>query len=152
MSEAKCVKEIVSEIQVILKDDNAKVMSRVGSNIARRWIKDKEFDSPEQLLKSLKDYLISDLGAIGKIDLEFNNGSATLHIAECKPCCGSLVKEKGGTPACPFSQIAVTAMNKAFRGSKIVLEGITKTPDENGNPIVGICHQKINYDLSDKSH
>lgn len=147
MTETVCVRELLSEIQTILKDDNSKVMARVGSNLARRWIKDKDFKSPDQLLNSLRDYLINDLKAIGNIDIEFNNNSVTIHIAKCKPCCGYLVMEKGGVAACPFSQIAVTALNRGFRGSKVVLEGITKTLDENDEIIVGVCQQKINFDI-----
>lgn len=145
----KAIREIMSELQVILGDKNASVMSRVGRSMAIRWIEGKSFETPQELLEAVAKYFQDelDLTEITTVDYD-ESGKASLNIEGCKPCCGNLVKAKGGTPACPMSSFALTALKKMFPDlKKVQLDGIEKKLDENQNALVGICYQKLTIEI-----
>jgi len=144
--EHKAVRELFSELQAILKDKNPIYMSRVGSNLGRRYAKGKEFSSVAEAMEAIANYLKNDLKLVDEASVDKDGDSVTLNIKGCKPCCGNLVKAKGGIPACPISSFPLTVLRKTLDVSKVSLEGISKDKAEDGKPIVGICHQKLTYE------
>lgn len=144
--------EILTEIQVILGKDNPKIMSQLGMRLGKRWgesIRD-EVSSIEELIEKVADYLQNELLFAEKVEVEQNKTDKTYTLkfgsvtepdeCQCILCCGNIVKQKGGVPACPMSQFvigALRAMKDKFPTKRLQLKEIEKPGP------VGVCNQHV---------
>ncbi|MHA1168567.1 MAG: SCP2 sterol-binding domain-containing protein [Candidatus Hodarchaeales archaeon] len=143
--------EILTEMQAILGKDNPKIMSQVGMRLGRKWGKSihDEVTSIEDLFERAADYLQNEMKFAEKVEVEHTDknthtikfGSVTNpDECQCILCCGNIVKEKGGVPACPMSQFVIGALREVkdkLPTKMLQLKGIEKPGP------VGVCNQHI---------
>lgn len=141
----KAFREILSEIQIILGEKTPNIMAKVGKNLGERWAKDKNFSAPYDLLEALVVYLQEEMRLASDIEINFTNNKVSLYIKNCKPCCGDLVRSKGGVPSCPISSIALYALKMKFPSFyRITLDRINKSIDPTtGVSVTGTCEQYL---------
>lgn len=144
--------EVLTEIQVVLGEDNKKVMAKVGMNLGQKWAQAKKDEgmipsSVKELFNWIVDYLQNELVTSHQVDSIQNGNVYTLKYGifdsdeyQCLLCCGAIVKKKGGKAACPVSQFAqgtTRVFKKNLKISKMQLKGIAKP--ESKKP--GACDQ-----------
>ncbi|MHA2225264.1 MAG: hypothetical protein ACXAC8_08680 [Candidatus Hodarchaeales archaeon] len=133
--------EILSEIQAVLKDENARVMAKVGRNLGQRWAQAKKDEgiipaSFQQLFDWIAHYLQNELFTAQKVEIipgknyiKIKFGVYDSDEYQCNICCSHLVKQKGGQSTCPVSSFMLGAY-RVFKNNlnikKIQLEKIRK--------------------------
>ncbi|MFX0094190.1 MAG: hypothetical protein ACFFBD_20800, partial [Candidatus Hodarchaeota archaeon] len=144
--------EILTEMQAILGKDNPKVMAQVGMRLGRKWGESvrNEVSSIEELIEKAADYLQNELMFAERVEVEHNPVDKTHTLkfgsvsnpqeCQCILCCGNIVKEKGGTPACPMSQFIIGAL-RAIK-DKIPTKHLQLKQIEKPGP-VGVCYQHV---------
>ncbi|MHA1450311.1 MAG: hypothetical protein ACTSP4_12915 [Candidatus Hodarchaeales archaeon] len=146
--------EVLTEVQAVLGDENPKVMAKVGMSLGQKWAESKKEagvtpSSVRELFDMVADYLQNDLQFAQKVDVmqdknryELKFGIYDSDECQCILCCGSMVKKKGGVPACPVSQFMMGVyriFKKDLGITKIQLEGIQKPASMKP----GSCDQKF---------
>jgi len=145
--------EVLTEIQVLLGDQNPVIMAKLGRNLGERWARKLEQrpSTVRELFDMVATYLQNGLLFAEKCEViqEGNNYLLKFGMpsqdptADCRCilCCENIVKAKGGIPACPISgfvQGAFRVLRQDLNIKGITLREIRKAESEFGP---GICDQ-----------
>ena len=150
--------EILTEMQYHLGDQNPIIQAKVGRSLGERWSKElpqeKRPATIRELFDAVANYLQNELLFAEKCEVFQDGNNYSLKFGmpnledpkedcRCILCCGNIVKEKGGVPACPMSgfvQGAFRVLKKDLGIKAIALKGIHK-PDPSLGIGPGVCDQ-----------
>lgn len=152
--------EVLTEIQAVLGKENQKIMAKVGMNIGQKWAQAKKDESKipssvRELFDWVADYLQNELFFAQEVEViqdgnkyELKYGIFDSDDCQCLLCCGNIVKQKGGEPACPVSQLMMGAY-RVFKDDlkikSIRLSGIHKPASKKP----GACDQQFIVEIRD---
>jgi len=146
--------EVLAEIQYQLGDQNPAIMAKVGRSLGEKWAKElrNRPKTVRELFDMVATYLQDQLLFAEKVDVIQDENNYILKFGmpnldnptedcRCILCCGNIVKQKGGVPACPMSgfvQGAYRVLKRDIEIKGIQLKEIRKPGPEIGP---GVCDQ-----------